>query len=74
MLGNITALIVKMAESADEGDRDDLVAHAGLFISDVQWICALMGREQTIRSALLPGDKLMIMKPGGKATAGRVAE
>ncbi|HLW71364.1 MAG TPA: hypothetical protein VKS22_12165 [Candidatus Binataceae bacterium] len=74
MLDNIAHLAAAMAGCNDEAERDDLLGHMSLFLLDLKSIIALMGREQTIRSALLPGDKLMIMKSGGKATAGRAAE
>jgi hypothetical protein len=62
----IARIVISLRDVQDEEERGELIDHALMYIKDLKSLIELMGRDQTVRSALKPGDRVVVVKSGGK--------
>src|SRR5437667_1596927 len=70
----VQALVSKAAKAVlalrDEvSDRDGICDQIGMYLYDISETVTLMGTEQTVRSAIQPGDRFVMIRNGGKKAA-----
>src|SRR5208282_3271798 len=58
----VTELAAEMAGAQSPIAREEIHAQMLLHIADLQWLIGIMASEQTVRSQLKPGDRVMIVK------------
>jgi hypothetical protein len=66
LAATVARIAINMRDAADEEERHELCDHAMLYVQDIKWLFEIMARDQTIRSALRPGDRVVVVKTGGK--------
>jgi hypothetical protein len=62
----IARIVISLREASDEEERGELIDHALMYINNLKSLIELMGKDQTVRSALKPGDRVVVVKSGGK--------
>jgi hypothetical protein len=62
----IARIVISLRDVQGEEERGELIDHALMYIKDLKSLIELMGRDQTVRSALKPGDRVVVVKSGGK--------
>jgi xanthine/CO dehydrogenase XdhC/CoxF family maturation factor len=68
LAATVAGIVSKIRKASDEEEREEMCDHAMMYIADLKWLLELMARDQTIRSALKPGDRVVIVKSGGGKT------
>ena len=66
LVATVARIVIGIRDASDEEERQEMSDHAMLYLDDIKWLIEIMGRDQTIRSALKPGDRVVVVKSGGK--------
>lgn len=67
LIATVGRIAINMRDASDEEERLELCDHLMLYVQDIEWLFNIMAKDQTIRSALKPGDRVVVVKAGGKA-------
>jgi hypothetical protein len=63
-------ILANLLHDPEEPDRDAIFDEIDLHVRDAKRVVALMALEQTVRGVIEPGDRLMVIKSGGKKAVG----
>ncbi len=66
LTATLARIAISMRDASDAEERQELCDRAMLYVQDIKWLFEIMARDQTIRSALKPGDRVVVVKSGGK--------
>jgi hypothetical protein len=66
LIATVGRIAINMRDASDEEERQELCDHLMLYVQDIEWLFEIMAKDQTIRSALKPGDRVVVVKSGGR--------
>src|SRR5260370_12523268 len=66
LIATAARIVIDIRDAADEEERRELSDHAMLYLDDIKWLIEIMARDQTLRYQLKPGDRVVVVKSGGK--------